>query len=112
MTWPRIVTKPTGQAGFALTLMDRGAPIGTRDFSKRCCFGVLPPGHDVVSLSPQKRTEDCPTLATSRLPTALRPRLKPGIRRVARSRAARGPGTSRVTNEPIWLMTVTWPWAV
>src|SRR6476646_8497272 len=111
MIWPRIVTKPTGQAGLALTVRDRVVPVGTSDFSNRCCLDVLP-GHDVVLFSPQKRTDDSPTLAISRLPVAWRPNVNPGIRSVTRIRAMRGPGTSSVTKEPIWLMTVTWPWAV
>ena len=70
------------------------------------------PGHDVVLFSPQKRTDDSPMLAISRLPLAWLPNVNPGIRSVTRIMATRGPGTSSVTNEPIWLMTVTWPWAV
>src|SRR5436190_7462826 len=100
-----------GQVGFALTVRDRVVPIGKRDFSKRCWFGELRPGHEVALLSPQKRTEDCPTLATVSSPLTWSPSLKPGIRSTACSRDARGPGTSRVTKDPIWLMTVTWPWA-
>ena len=77
MIWPRIVTKPTGQAGLALTVRDRVVPVGTRDFSNRCCVDVLP-GHDVVLFSPQKRTDDSPTLAISRLPLAWLPERESG----------------------------------
>src|SRR5450631_3041542 len=116
MIWPCSVTNPTGQAGLAVTGRDRVVATGARDVSKRCCSGPAPPGHELVLFSPQKRTAECPTFATWRLPLASRAIVKPGIVRlwivrVTCSRAWRGPGTSRVTKEPIRLMTETWPCA-
>src|SRR3954452_2574124 len=49
------VTMPTGHAGFPLTVVARDLPAGSSDGSRRSCRRE-PPGDDVVSFSPQKRT--------------------------------------------------------
>ena len=108
MTCTCIFTMPTSQAGLAVTLKKRDFWLGSSEGSSRCCTNE-PPGDEVVSFSPQKRTAAGPTFAMRSVPLT-RDRGRCSARRRSPSACAcAGPGTSIVTNEPIWLITWSEP---
>src|SRR5437868_609113 len=63
----------------------------------------------VASFSPQNLTAAVPTLWTRSVGSPDQPKTKPEPLRSALSSRSRGPGTSSVTKEPIWLTTFRLP---
>src|SRR5450432_2190017 len=98
MTCTVILTIPTGHAGLPLTVKKRDLLLGRSDALRRCCAND-PPGDDVVSFSPQKRTAVWPTFAMRNVPLTWEPRTTLGTSNRASSLRTRGPGTSTVMNE-------------
>src|SRR5581483_3097931 len=103
-----VVTRrtPTGQRGLTVIVSTRARPAGRRYVSSRS-WAMPRSNHADWSFSPQNRTAAWPVFETWTVPCALDPRTNHGREMRARSLRRRGPGTSRVTKDPIWLITLT-----